>query len=368
MADDIEAVRARIRGSLLGGAIGDALGAGVEFLSLADIRALAGPDGVGGYVPAYGRRGGAITDDTQMTLFTAEGLIRANVRYAHRGIVNVVAVVQRAYWRWLLTQGEPWPSDAPVGPTTSGWLFEVEGLHARRAPGTTCLDALRSGRTGTPTDRLNDSKGCGAVMRSAPFGLLGPALPAPFALAVECAALTHGHPSGYLPAGCLASMVASVTAGRSLDEALDVASAELRTYADHGETLRALDAAREAATHGDPSPELVERLGGGWVGEEALAIAVYCALVEPDLRNALLLAVNHSGDSDSTGSLVGNLLGAAHGVAALPADLLTELELREVIEQVADDLTDAFFGDAAGEEYEPITPEIAAFLRRYPGS
>ena len=69
-------VRDRYRGCLLGGAVGDALGAGIEFASLADIRRQYGPAGVTGYVPCYGRSG-AITDDTQMTLFTAEGLIRA---------------------------------------------------------------------------------------------------------------------------------------------------------------------------------------------------------------------------------------------------------------------------------------------------
>ncbi len=76
----------------------------------------------------------------------------------------------------------------------------------------------------------------------------------------------------------------------------------------------------------------METLGGGWVGEEALAIGLCCALVAPDVRSGLLLAVNHSGDSDSTGSIAGNLLGAMHGLDALPQDLLDDLEGRYVIE------------------------------------
>lgn len=88
--------RDRVRGCLLAGAVGDALGAPVEFWSLEEIRARLGPQGVTGYLPAYGRDRGAITDDTQMTLFTAEGIIRATVRYAHRGIAHGPGVLQRA--------------------------------------------------------------------------------------------------------------------------------------------------------------------------------------------------------------------------------------------------------------------------------
>jgi ADP-ribosyl-[dinitrogen reductase] hydrolase len=178
--------RSRIRGCLLAGAVGDALGAPVEFISLAEIRARFGAQGVTGYLPAYGRDGGAITDDTQMTLFTAEGVIRATVRYAHRGIAHGPSVLQRAYVRWLATQGE-----APVPPDgQDGWLVHVEGLHHRRAPGNTCLAALRGGLT-----RLHD----------------------PFGLGTLVAAVTHGHPSGHLTAGFLARTLAGLVAGDGLE-------------------------------------------------------------------------------------------------------------------------------------------------------
>ena len=88
--------RDRYRGCLLGGAVGDALGAGIEFSSLAEIRDEHGPAGVTGYVLCYGRTG-AITDDTQMTLFTAEGLLRARQH-------DAADPIWRAYQRWLLTR------------------------------------------------------------------------------------------------------------------------------------------------------------------------------------------------------------------------------------------------------------------------
>jgi ADP-ribosylglycohydrolase len=202
-------------------------------------------------------------------------------------------------------------------------------------------------------------------MRAAPVGFVDSAVP--FRLGAECGALTHGHPSGYLSSGVLASVVASLRRGQTLDHALDEATAELRTFDRHEEVLTALERAQSLATQGPPTVARVESLGGGWVGEEALAIGVYCALTADDPRQALLHAVNHSGDSDSTASITGNLLGARHGMAAVPTDLLADLELREVITQVADDLVDAFFGEGVGDEHEDIDERVARWMARYPG-
>ena len=348
----MSAIQARIRGCLLGGAVGDALGAEPEFMTLEEIRAAFGPAGVRGYEEAYGRRG-AITDDTQMTLFSAEGLIRAWVRGSLKGLVDIPSVVRHAYLRWLLTQGIV-PGSGEVG--QDGWLFRVRGLHSRRAPGNTCLSALQVGLE-APAVAANDSKGCGAVMRAAPFGLfpvLGDAERA-FEVAAQCGALTHGHVSGYLSAGHLAATVAGLREGMALPAALVQADAILQRQEGHGETWRALAAAYLLAERGPPSPEALEGLGGGWVGEEALAIAVCCALTAEDFAEGVLRAVNHSGDSDSTGAICGNLLGVLWGEAAIPAGWLAELELREEIGRLADDLfacgTGAREPEATWEDY-----------------
>jgi ADP-ribosylglycohydrolase len=336
--------RDRYRGCLLGGAVGDALGAGIEFMSLEEIRRRFGPAGVTGYVPCYGRSS-AITDDTQMTLFTAEGLLRAR-----RGGGDVAAAVWEACQRWLLTQGRRRPGGA------GGWLIGQEFLHHQRAPGTTCLSALDGGRPGAPGRPVNDSKGCGGVMRVAPAGLAGGD---PFTLGGQAAALTHGHPSGYLAAAAFAQMISCLAGGRTLPDAVDAALAAVRDAPGSGvagsEVSAALGAAVAAAGAGPPSTETMCSLGAGWVAEEALAVAVYCALTAADFRSAVLLAVNHGGDSDSTGAICGNLLGASLGVQAIDADLLDGLEGRDVITQVADDLHDVF---AAGGAPSP---------ERYPG-
>jgi len=341
----------RIRGSLLGGAVGDALGAAIEFMPMSEIRNRFGPSGARDYAPAYGRRG-AITDDTQMTLFTAEGVIRAWVRAEERGICSPPGVIHHAYFRWLLTQHERPTADFKIG--TDGWLFATPGLHSRRAPGNTCLGALRNAAGfGEPSIARNDSKGCGGVMRVAPIGLFAPAIgddKQVFTMAADAAALTHGHPTGFLAAGYLAAVIAALCRGKPMLRALDVADAELRRQKHATEVRRAVDAARKLAAGGRPTPEKLETLGGGWVAEEALAIAICCAMVAEDFADGVLLAVNHSGDSDSTGSITGNLLGAQLGVRSIPIGWLNELELRAEIDRIAADLEAIASGQMTSEQ------------------
>src|SRR6516225_3717441 len=165
--------RERFRGCLLGGAVGDALGAPVEFHTREQILARFGPDGITDYAPAYGGVG-RITDDTQMTLFTAEGLLRYWVRGCMRGLSTHTGVTANAYLRWLCTQGEAPVHEVgvgePLGDGEPGWLYQHRQLHSKRAPGNTCLSEIRRMRAlGEPAH--NGSKGCGGVMRVAPVGL-----------------------------------------------------------------------------------------------------------------------------------------------------------------------------------------------------
>lgn len=342
----------RFTGCLLGGAIGDALGAPLEFIySLSEIRARFGPAGLTDYSPAYGRLG-AITDDTQMTLFTAEGLLRTDNRMRGRGLCNTVAVVHRAYRRWLNTQGNH-VMDAEVGDLGTGWLWTLGALHNRRAPGGTCIDSLLPQDGGVMESDFNDSKGCGGVMRMAPVGL---AMRDAFQIGCELAALTHGHPSGYLAAGFLAQVIAEIVAQEPLQAAIATVTARLQTYPRHQGCLRAVEAAVRLAEEGHPTPERVQELGAGWVAEEALAISLYCALVARDFEHGVLLAANHAGDSDSTGSITGNILGALWGRQTLPERWLEPLELRAEIEEVALDLYRHFVAGEVPNDYEKYPP------------
>jgi ADP-ribosyl-[dinitrogen reductase] hydrolase len=333
--------------------VGDALGAPVEFMSLREIRARFGPGGVRDLAPAYGRTG-AITDDTQMTLFTAEGLLRLHNLGVAGAPAAAAEVVHRAYLRWLRTQEEPAP---PHGATAQGWLLGVPELHHRRSPGGTCLSALRSGRLGTRRSPLNDSKGCGGVMRIAPVGL---AFARPFTTACDIAALTHGHASGWLAAGAMAALLAALRDGMGLRDATNAALTALSTEPQQFETAGAIGAALALAGSGPVTPERLETLGRGWVAEEAIAIALAAALAAEGFADGVLRAVNHSGDSDSTGSLAGQILGTLLGEEAIPPAWLEALELRDVVETLADDVFDAF-GD-------PSSPPASVHADRYPPS
>lgn len=393
--DETVAKRARIRGCLLGGAIGDALGNPIEFLSLGAIRETHGGEGVTTLVPDGGGVAGLVTDDTQMTLFTAEGLIRAHAKSSSEGVEGPeTAAVRHAYLRWLDTQNHPAPPPAQgTGDLVrTGWLRTQPWLYARRAPGNACLSGLtekhvpapRAPLDGTPGPVNPGSKGCGTVMRSAPFGLTGLDPRDCFELAARCAQITHGHPTGYYAAGALAAMIACLLDGESLEGATLRALELLARYPRHEETTAALRKAVDLAAEGDPTPEKAEWLGGGWVAEEALAIAVYSALAHTPAQRAhgpggeisydpaprrtpvqaaLLLSVNHSGDSDSTGSICGNLLGAHHGDLRLPPSWLARIEGRGTIAELADDFAAEFHRSV--EPYEPY--DDAVFPRdRYP--
>lgn len=353
----------RFLGCLLGGAVGDALGAPIEFMHLEEIRGRFGRQGIRDYLRAYGRVG-AITDDTQMMLFTVEGLLRGWVRGQLMGITTYQGVVAHAYLRWLKTQGIK-PTCEMI-PDADGWLYGLPELHHQRAPGVTCLKALRDLKNPGEVAR-NNSKGCGGVMRVAPVGLFAwhsrQAVETPilaFDLAAELAAITHGHPTGQLAAGVFAVLVLGLSSGTSLEESLDVATACLKSRPKHEETLHALEQARQLAKSRLPVTDAIAELGEGWVAEEALAISVYCALVATSFEQGVTFAVNHSGDSDSTGAMTGNLLGALHGIEAIPAHWLERLELREVIAELAQDLFTFTDWNLEGDSAEAI-------ISKYPG-
>jgi ADP-ribosyl-[dinitrogen reductase] hydrolase len=364
-------VRSRFSGCLVGGAVGDALGAPVEFLDLEEIICAYGEAGIRDYAPAYGKLG-AITDDTQMTLFTAEALLSAHVAAVLQNQEpDFFRAAATSYARWLMTQENSRLVSA--GSAKVSWLLQQKKLFSRRAPGTTCLSALHSNR-GKATRATNDSKGCGGVMRMAPVGMYyahslsrerhpDRLISSIFATGNDLAAITHGHPSGCLSAGALAVMVSLVLVGNSLTDAIHAAKEELRNHPSHKETLAAIEKAERLAKSRPRERAALRELGKGFVAEEALAMGLYCALGARDFEDGIILGVNHSGDSDSTGSITGNLLGAAAGAAAIPDRWLARLELRSTIEALADDL--AAFPDWQFRS-QGDAEERAFYASRYP--
>jgi ADP-ribosyl-[dinitrogen reductase] hydrolase len=344
------------KGCLLGGALGDALGYPIEFISSSEEIArrygVAPPRDLD-----FSASGALISDDTQMTLFTAEGLIRGMYRWMDKGHCHLASCMQRAYLRWYATQGAQRRSDSEEDMVYSGWLIGEQRLWHRRGPGNTCLSALARTleRGGLPTVEAppNDSKGCGAVMRSAPFGLAARDRDWAFCEARDAAVLTHGHPSGFLAAAYFAALIHDTSRGVALDEAMLEADKLLAREKGHEEVVATVAKVRALVPAGPPTYQSLESIGGGWVAEETLGIALLCSLTAgagspTTVRQALWRSVAHGGDSDSTGSLTGNLLGAMFGLRCLPRSWLNELELRDLVERIATDMHRVFGRAEAG--------------------
>ena len=336
----MEKLKEEFIGCLLGGAVGDALGYPVEFLKLNEIRDKYGEYGIEELEVKFLEGKSLISDDTQMTLFTVEGILNSkNIED-----VSVAKSTFYSYIRWLYTQGYP-ISERYEGlvQKKESILLNYKELFSQRAPGHSCLTALiypKNNKFGTIEHRVNNSKGCGGIMRVAPAGLYNiNNNEEAFKLGCELAAITHGHPTGYLSAGAFSSIISDVCNGVSIEGAVDKAIILLEQSTESEETLNAINKAVILSKEGYPSPYQLARLGEGWIGEEALSIAIYCALsYSDDFEKALKLAVNHSGDSDSTGAICGNIMGAKLGLSAIPKEWIENLELADLIMEMAEKL------------------------------
>ncbi|MEV1022165.1 ADP-ribosylglycohydrolase family protein [Streptomyces sp. NPDC050264] len=352
--------RSRVRGTLLGAALGDTLGAPLTDLTLDEIRDAHGAAGLTQLAPSYGRTG-AVTAATQLALFTVDGLVRAQVR-RDTGAWHPPTDVHRAYLRWAATQRDWGPDERRK---EDGWLAREEWLYSRRGASQVCLLGLGNDVMGTLEKPKNpDALGPEAVTRSAPFGLLvGWEPQLVLQLAVECAVHTHGAPEAYLAAGAYAVIVHALARGDSLDAAVQRTLVLLAARPGHPPVVDALKHAVGAVRQGMPSAARVGELvdDGGAVG--ALAAAVYCSLVGEDVRHGLGLAVHHDGPSAEVGALCGGLLGALHGETALPPAWVAELEGRATILELADDFAMEMTQGAALHGPGSSSP---GWLARYP--
>jgi len=327
----IDKIQDSYLGSIIGGAVGDALGYAVEFISRRQIVAKYGPCGITSYNLTDGVA--LISDDTQMTLFTADGLLRS-------GGKNIVKSIHASYLDWLKTQYS-------YTPKKKHGLASVQQLYSPRAPGNTCLSALDSGFCGSIANPINRSKGCGGIMRAAPVALYayknGISIDKADILAAESAAITHGHELGFIPAAMLSHIIYEILDGKNIEDAVSSAIDSISvlfpesSYLDMLSTLIAR--AVSLAKGGVSDIDAIDTLGEGWVAEETLAVAVFSAIrYQNDFEKAITVSVNHNGDSDSTGSVCGNILGAYLGLSQIPQKYLENLELSSLITDVANSL------------------------------
>lgn len=398
---DVQARRAKkflvkdsIRGSLMAGAAGDALGYTVEFWSKHQIHSHYGEQGITQFELASNGKA-LVSDDTQMTLFTANALLMGITRWAMRGIgAELGTYTNGAYLDWYYTQtGKLKPFQKPEDYHYT-WLRDLPELAQQRAPGVTCMSACESMRNNEKQN--NSSKGCGGIMRVAPMGLMeaafeemaGHPLYSDAALAKQgavIAQMTHLHPLGYYPAALLTILIAKLIpltpdeAKRKIEHIV-LHSLDVLMELDKGEhddakkSLADLTRRVISMVHNSriSDADALQVLGEGWVADEAWAVSLFCALRHIDsMHDAIVAAVNHDGDSDSTGSITGNIMGAIYGYEAIKNERLfcpagkefeQTIELSHLLLALADDI----FNGCCISEYSKIdTPAKEQWYARY---
>ncbi|WP_066955409.1 ADP-ribosylglycohydrolase family protein [Streptomyces lushanensis] len=315
-------------GSLIGLALGDALGFPTEFNDVPSILAKCGP-----WREMSLPKPAIVTDDTQMTLAFARGIRTA----MDRGVLG------------------PLRLERPVRDEFVDWFHSPDN---NRAPGRTCLRACRLLDGDRPWQQASqlDSKGCGANMRVAPIGLVPGLSDEQRAGAAQLqAALTHGHPTALAASDLTARAVYLLAQGGEPPGLVG----QLRSYAYENreryhhrwlgdlwtrahdpapesfiargwdECLAALERVRLALRTPSPETDPCLATGDGWTAEEALATALLCFLLFPAAPvTALRRAACTRGDSDSIACLTGAFAGAHLGAGAWPKEWSERIEYR----------------------------------------
>ncbi len=340
----------KYRGCLIGGAIGDALGYAVEFKKIEEIHDKYGENGITNYQLVNGKA--LISDETQMTLFTAVGILLGKTREKVNDTTHEYeSYLATSYNEWLYTQQE---ESLQPNKTYYTWLCNVPELYNRRSPENTSISSIYSGDIGTIEEPINNSNSYGAVTRVAPIGLGFDSdeltLNEIDIIGANSAAITHGHGLGYIPAEALVHIIHLISHGYDMTLLEAIEDMKIKVYGRHESNdyidmkdlqyfITLVDRAVDLVDRDVEDEEAIQMLGRGFIAEETLAIAIYCSLkYKDDFEKGVIAAANHTGASDSTASVTGNILGAYLGYEKIPSKFIDSLEIKEVILEVAEDL------------------------------
>ena len=294
----------KAKGLIFGLAIGDVLGYPTEFMTLARIKTEFGPNGIADFPksPAL------FTDDTQMSIAIAQALLKAGAQ----DLETIMEAIKEEFIKWRRS-----PEN-------------------NRAPGNACLAGVSNMERGVHWSEsgVADSKGCGSAMRVAPIGYVYQNDPDKLKLVTRASGIcTHGHRT---------AIAASIGAAYLVKLALDgtdpgrmIPETQSFTARISREFDTALSKVSECIVWPNEEDAL-KYLGEGWIGEEAVALALYCFLRHPDdYKKAVLRGANTNGDSDSVACIAGGISGAFLGIAAIPDKWVKNIEKTKYLEELA---------------------------------
>ena len=312
------------RGCLLGGAVGDAKG----------------------YHQIHEGGKNLITDNTQLTIFSVDGMIWADERVKRKGVYAYIPCLFYSYQKWYYTQTGGL-ADKDYGFILDGEVMQHDELFARRGEGVTSMNALASSiknSYGTVESRINNLNRPGCVARVAPIGLYFVNNPdMAFRIACESAALTHGHTEAIMSAGYMGALTSLLAQGASLPEAIEGALARLdESSFEDTVTADLIRSAVSLASGKKQTRKIIESIGEGWTAPEATAIATLVALRHgKNYESVIDAATDFDGNSDSVAPICGNIVGTIVGCLEIPAGWILNLELAELIIHSADLLLEA---------------------------
>ncbi|MHA1928131.1 MAG: ADP-ribosylglycohydrolase family protein [Candidatus Thorarchaeota archaeon] len=293
---------------MLGLAIGDAIGAATEFLVYDEIRRRFPPNGVTSFKPFRGLRSGSYTDDTEMSIAVAKGLVNTS----------------------------DFTSDDIMDSIAKEFIDWKDSTSSSRSPGNTCMASVSRLQAGKHWSKAgnSDSKGCGTAMRSAPIGLAyWHALNALKVIASKSSLITHGHPAA--TAGSIGT--AYLVAKAILETPFSKSVEDLNRFTegispDFTERLELVPEALEM----DDNKRAHELLGKGWVAEEAVAGAIFAVAKHPEsFKDIILEAANSGGDTDSKACIAGAIAGARLGRKAIPSGWVEGIENRQLLSDLS---------------------------------
>ena len=328
------------QGCMLGLAVGDAMGAGVDDRSLQEICNDYGPDGLLGYDLVNGFA--EVSSYTQVAAFAINGLLVTMAKGQLRG--PFMPGITMALKEWARSQYFPRETEA-----RTCWLCHEKHMRQRRIMDSRTLDTLTRDVLGTPERPANNATGPGTLPAAVTAGLLfAPERMEPGEvgeLGAQIVALTHGDRVAFLSGAVLAYIIAGIVQDReaSLESqflnAAEAVEAQFSQFVEAEALHERICRAVNVAKNGTQEPiDVMEKLRCMDCGEVLCGAIYACLVTQEDFDRAMIVSINHSGKSAAVGAVTGAILGAHLGVEALPEFYLECLDAGDVVRELTTDL------------------------------